>query len=295
MDGDASGRIKCSISNWTGVAYKIPRTELDKCKEREDLKWSGIYFLFGEEDDTGESLVYVGQAGSRKNGEGILHRLLEHTRNAKKDYWSEVVVLTTSNNSFGPTEISFLENRFCELAKFANRYVVKNENSPNGGNITEEKESEMEEFIDQATLLIRTLGYKVFDKIITKTVEEGGDGLELFLTRTTKKSDKVLKAQCVRTKDGFTVLKGSVIEIIDSPAMDKMGKVKRERDSAAIDQNGILLKDVTFSSPSYAAVFVIGNSANGQTEWKTKEGKTLKDHDAELFQMTDEPRQMKQE
>lgn len=23
MDGDASGRIKCTLANWTGVAYKI--------------------------------------------------------------------------------------------------------------------------------------------------------------------------------------------------------------------------------------------------------------------------------
>ena len=45
MDGDAGGRIKCTLANWTGVAYKIPRTALDKCKERDDLKQSGVYFL----------------------------------------------------------------------------------------------------------------------------------------------------------------------------------------------------------------------------------------------------------
>ena len=38
MDGEAGGRIKCTLANWTGIAYKIPRTELDRCKEREDLK-----------------------------------------------------------------------------------------------------------------------------------------------------------------------------------------------------------------------------------------------------------------
>lgn len=37
MDGDASGRIKCTLANWTGVAYKIPRTGIEKCKNREDL------------------------------------------------------------------------------------------------------------------------------------------------------------------------------------------------------------------------------------------------------------------
>lgn len=66
MDGDASGRIKCSLVNWTGVAYKIPRTELDKCKDRADLKQSGVYFLFGKSDETEKEVVYIGQAGARK-------------------------------------------------------------------------------------------------------------------------------------------------------------------------------------------------------------------------------------
>ena len=148
MDGTASDRIKCTLANWTGVAYKIPRTELEKCKERDDLKQSGVYFLFGTSDQTGENVVYIGQAGVRKNGEGILYRLQEHKRNPGKDYWTEAIVFITSNNSFGPTEISYLENRFCKLAMEAKRYIVKNGNDPTSGNITEEKESELEEFID---------------------------------------------------------------------------------------------------------------------------------------------------
>ena len=50
MDGDATGRMKATIANWTGVAYRIPRTSLDLCKDRDDLKQSGVYFLFGVED-----------------------------------------------------------------------------------------------------------------------------------------------------------------------------------------------------------------------------------------------------
>ena len=73
MDGEPTGRIKCTLANWTGVAYKIPRTALDLCKERDDLKQSGIYFLFGTSDQTGNNVVYVGQAGARKNGEGCYH------------------------------------------------------------------------------------------------------------------------------------------------------------------------------------------------------------------------------
>lgn len=59
MDGDASGRIKCTLVNWTGIAYKIPRTALDRCKERDDLKQSGVYFLMGTSDQTDESVVYI--------------------------------------------------------------------------------------------------------------------------------------------------------------------------------------------------------------------------------------------
>ena len=61
------------------------------------------------------------------------------------------IVLTTSNNIFGPTEISYLESRFYALVIQANRYDVKNGNDPTLGNITEEKEAEMEEFIDNST------------------------------------------------------------------------------------------------------------------------------------------------
>lgn len=137
MDGNANGRMKCTLANWTGVAYKIPRTELDKCKERDDLKQSGVYFLFGTSYQTGNNVVYIRQAGARKNGEGILNRLQAHKRNAEKDYLTETIVFTTSNNSFGPTEISYLENRFCNLAMQANRYTIKNGNDPTPGNITE--------------------------------------------------------------------------------------------------------------------------------------------------------------
>jgi len=84
MDGAPSGRIKCTIANWTDVAYKISRTDIDKCKGRDDLTQSGICFLFGYSDQTSDPVVYIGQASVRKNGEGILYRLLVHKRNHEK-------------------------------------------------------------------------------------------------------------------------------------------------------------------------------------------------------------------
>jgi len=283
MDDDASGRIKCTLANWTGVAYKIPRTELDKCKERDDLKQSGVYFLFGTSDQTGNSVVYIGQAGARKNGEGILNRLQEHKRNPNKDYWTEAIVFTTSNNSFGPTEISYLENRFCNLALAAKRYEVKNGNDPTPGHITEEKESELEEFVDNAKLIMGTLSHKVFVPLTKdKTADTASisndaekEEIEMFLTRTIKQYGITVNASAKQTSEGFVVLKGSII----SPEDDNNVQVgvKNKRKNAKVDENNVLQEDVLFSSPSSAAMFVIGKSANGWTSWKTKDGKTLHD------------------
>ena len=285
MDGDANGMIKCTLANWIGIAYKIPRTSLDKCKSRTDLKQTGVYFLFGVSDTTGKSVVYVGQAGNRKNGEGILNRLLEHKRNPKEDYWTEAVVFTTSNNSFGPTEISYLENRFCNLAVAAKRYEVKNGNDPSLGNITEEKESELEDFIEYAELIMGTLGHKVFIPYTSPAVtavpapDTGAalddDEPEMYLSRTIKKSSITVKATGRQTSEGFVVLKGSIISPDDDNTIPP--GVKKLRQASQIDSDHVLQEDVLLGSPSSAAMFVIGKSSNGWTAWKTSDGKTLHD------------------
>ena len=187
MDGEPSGRIKCSLANWTGIAYRIPRTEVDKCKDLEILKQSGVYFLFGTDSDD-NPVVYIGQAGIRKNGKGLLLRVQE--AHPSIDYWTEAVMFTTTNNSFGPTEISYLENRFCNLAIQANRYVVKNGNDPNPGNITEETESELEEFIDYAKIVMGTLGHKVFEPYISSESDNNKEPLLYFEYKGSKATGK---------------------------------------------------------------------------------------------------------
>lgn len=280
MDGDANGCMKCTLANWTGVAYKIPRTELEKCKERDDLKQSGVYFLFGKTEETGESVVYIGQAGARKNGEGILHRLQEHKRNPEKDYWTEAIVFTTSNNSFGPTEISYLENRFCGLAVQAKRYVVKNGNDPTPGNITEEKESELEEFIDNAKIIMGTLGHKVFIPLLVTT--SAPVTIENAAT-VTDTSDELLyfdhsgvKATGKRTSEGFVVLKGSQISAKLTKSCPDPTLRNREKYASKVDENFMLTEDILFTSPSAAASYIGGASLSGNATWRNAQGVTLK-------------------
>ena len=274
MDGTANGRIKCTMANWTGVVYKIPRTELERCKNRSDLKQSGVYFLFGESTDTGKPVAYIGQAGNRKNGEGILNRLFEHNRNADKNYWNEAVVFTTSNNSFGPTEISFLENKFCNLSIAANRYEVKNSNDPSPGHITEEKESEMEEFVEYAIIIMGTLGHKIFESSTETPVDiPTNENAEMLFYL--KRRNGSVDAVCRKTDEGFVVLKGSKISSSFNKYVPKF--IRELRRTCTISFDNILLEDVVFSTPSGAEFFVCGCSSAPYLAWKTKDGVTLKD------------------
>lgn len=277
MDGEVTGRIKCTLPGWSGLAYKIPRTYLDKSKDREHLKQSGVYFLFGK-NNADEDAVYIGQAGIRKNGEGVLFRVSEHLRD--NFYFNEVVMLTTNDNSWGPTEISYLENKFTNLAINTNRYRVQNGNDPNPGNVTEEKEAELEFYVEQFKIMLGVLGYKIFVpliKTLEPVVEEKDDELILILSRKIKRSQIIIKARCKRTSEGFVVLAGSQIEETNSEAIPDTIKELRERCKQNNEiKDGILTKDYLFKSPSYAASFVLGMTTNGKTDWKTETGISLK-------------------
>ena len=280
MDGEVTGKIKCTLSNWTGVIYKIPRIQLGDLKSRDEMKQSGIYFLFGRDEDKQKDVTYIGQATTRKNGEGVLLRIQEHTRDTHADYFNDVIILTTQNNSFGPTEISYLENKFTQLAKEAGRYIVKNGNDPNPGNVTEEKESELDEIVENTLMIIGTLGYRVFVPMTKKVSQDLTDNHStyLYLKRKTKKSNKVIEATCERTTEGFVVLEGSQVEIMDSPNLPASLKEMRQNliDSQVI-QDGVLKEKQLFSSPSYAAAFLLGMQTNGRTDWKNQDGRTLKE------------------
>ncbi len=278
IDGKPIGRIKCTIANWTGIGYKIPRTEIENCHDRKDLSQSGVYFLFGTDEMSGKPVVYVGQAGIRKNGEGVLGRLLEHNRSVEKDYWNEAVIFTTQNDSFGPTEISYLEHMFCKIARQAERYIVKNGNEPTSGNITEEKESELKEFIDYAKVIMVVLGHKVFEPLVEKnkvytgeTEMEIKERVELFC------NERNVMAKCIRTAEGFVLIKGSLLAVKPTKSCAEGILKKRQQHADKIDEKGELLEDILFNSPSGAISFATFSSRSGYTSWKTIDGITLKD------------------
>jgi len=102
IDGQADGRWASELSNWTGKAYKIPRTYINQCTDRDDLSNTGMYFLFGRNDEAGEEQVYIGEA------ENIFNRLKQHL--SEKAFWTECIVFISKNILSDMPGSTFLEN-----------------------------------------------------------------------------------------------------------------------------------------------------------------------------------------
>lgn len=80
-------------------------------------------------------------------------------------------------------------------------------------------------------------------------------------------------------KDGrLTVLEGSKIKE-KSKTVYKRNKqaLSYREDKTIVNDELVLLKDVTFNSPSTAAQFVVDSSRNGWKDWKDSEKRNLKE------------------
>lgn len=278
MDGTASGAIKCMRDNWNGVAYKIPRTDVGELSDREDLRQAGVYLLLGTDENTGQPKAYVGQARSRQNGAGVLGRIKEHLNenNDKAWYWTHAIALLTTNNSFGSTEISYVEHHFYVLAQKAGRFQVHNDNIPGSGHVTEEKKIELDRFIEHAKLLVGSLGSKVFEPLDPESYgvhspDQQNQPVEPLLYLTYKS----VAATGRRTPEGFVVLKGSGVSEETTPSCPNAALVNREKYATDIGPERKLIRDILFATPSAAAEFAMGASASGNESWKNSDGVRL--------------------
>ena len=269
MDGSAEGRISCELSNWNGKAYRLPRAYVRQCADRNDMDNAGVYILFGKSDNTDkEGLAYIGEA------DGILKRLTQHL--SQKDFWNDVIVFISKDNNLNKAHIKYIENRLYEDADKVGRYKLENSNTPTRSTISEPDEAEMEEFIANIKLLIGTLGFKIFDPLLSES--------------NTKKNTRMLflhgargaNAQGISTTEGFVVMKDSLMAGSVTLSYTENYQHLREKllaDKIVVAEEGGVFrftKDTLFSSPSTAASIIMGRCANGVLEWKTDDGRILK-------------------
>ncbi len=265
FDGNPNGRIMCELSNWNGRVYKISRNDLSEFANRPDCEYTGVYFLFGKNEDNKDT-VYIGEA------EKMLVRLKQHLKD--HNYWNDCVVVISKDNILNKAHVKYLENKFYTLAVDSKRSSIINNTVPTCSSISEFDESMLTEFIENARLLVNTLGYKVFDKIDTSVVEKENSDT-IFHIAAARGAD----AKGLLVPDGFMVIKGSKIakDTVPSMASNLVNLRNIMLEKNIINQEFVFVTDYIFTSPSLAAAIVMGRNANGRTEWKNINNKSIKD------------------
>lgn len=265
VNGIANSLITAELSNWNGKAIKIPRTEVNVYDD-EDIKSAGVYFLFCQEEDGSDS-VYIGEA------ENVLDRLNQHLRDyhsgKEKYYWNTAVIFI--GRDLNKALIRYLENRFVEISRECNRYIILTKNTYKNTVIKKSQIATMEEFIDNVKILINVLGYKVLVPVPQAT----NNTIYLYC------KGSGASAKGFVSTGGFTVLKNSIISDHIVPSLETQGKTyfnlrnKLELNGTIV--NRVFEKDYEFNAPSAASAVILGHTSNGNIDWKASDGTKLKD------------------
>ena len=264
--GSPTGLRTAELSNWSGKAIAAPRSELAAFLKRSEVTNPGIYFLTGVDPDSGERVVYVGEA------ENVAKRLRGHK---EKDFWNAVTTFVSKDENLTKAHIRYLEGYFISLANDRSTSVVVN--AANGGaKLPESDAAEMDVFIEKVEQLLPVLGVSDFVRI-----ENARDSSEDLLSCTIKG----LVARGNRTASGFVIYEGSQAVLEHRPSARRV-KAKREE----LIESGVLVKvgeylsftrNFEFGSPSTAGGVVKGGNTNGLKAWKNRAGQTLREIEEE--------------
>lgn len=264
--GDAKSLRTAEISNWTGKAIAAPRTELDDLLQREELDKAGVYILSGTDPLSGSPTAYIGEA------EIIRERLKQH----KAKEWVSAIVFISKDENLTKAHVRYLESRLLAEASQVARFTLE-QNQSGGAKLPESDREDMEVFLSRIRQLLPVLGSDLLIPVAQPASKQQSGGV-LFCRM------KGAEGRGHRTPDGFVVLKGSTAVLIERQSAKNWPSVLALRkqmvaDGTLIEKNGFyeFTKDAAFSSPSAAAAVIEGGSANGLIEWRTKDGKVLKE------------------
>lgn len=243
----------------TMTTYVVPRPLLSEAKKLSGINRPGIYYLISENDDNKIAQIYVGQT---RNG---VARLDDHNRS--KDFLNKAIMFLADNKTFSLDMISGLEVYAINKAHDSNRYKVENSVNPKY-EIDEYDLPLIEEIYEEIQFIMATQGYKIDNSKSTLN--------EVNTLHTTRNGTLAFG---VYDGENFEVLEGSEVDMsrkCHSAVMEKQRKTASANgDIVCVDGKYKLTVSVSFTSPSSAAMFVLGGSSNGWVEWKDKDGKTL--------------------
>lgn len=265
--GDPRGIRVAEITTRIVRVIEVPRSLVDAFLAMPEAQQVGLYLLFGGGEDGGVEQTYIGQSGS------VGARIAQH--NQAKDFWNRVLVVVSLTNSLTQTHALFLEWLALKQAKAAGRYQLENGTAGARPHTPAPLEADCHEIYETASTLLSTLGYPVFEPVVGGTADAAD---EVFYCRAVGAEGRGLY-----TPEGFVVLKGSVGRLENVPSIQNTsGERMRQRlvTTGVLRPDGakvVFEKDHLFRSPSAAAAALLGRTANGWVEWKSKDGRTLGD------------------
>jgi hypothetical protein len=267
VDGDPDGLRLVDRSNWNGKALMFPRALYPKVRERAEFRQTGVYLLFGPRTDGDGEMLYVGE------GDPVRPRFEDHY--ARKDFWTHGAFFV-AGGQLNKAHVQFLEAQLILRAKEAKRALLDNSNTPTEPTLSEADRADMEVFLQHILEMLPLLGVHAFEQSPLTTRRNEGPALTC--------KGRGVEATGYDTPQGFVVRSGSLAAKDEVPSLGQHFPRASEH-RAVLAQNGVLVadgpnqrfaQDFTFSSPSAAATIVLGRAANGRTEWKDANGKTLK-------------------
>ena len=263
--GEPRGIRVAEITTRIVQDFEIPRSRRPDFRAMPESELVGLYFLLGEEDADREKRLYIGQTGE------LASRLVAH--NQKKDFWSRALVLISRTNSLTQTHALFLEWYCIQQALKAERFALENGTGGSRPHTPAPLEADCMEIFETGSWLLSTLGFPFFDTLPAGIAAnpseeafflkgENVDGCGLYLP------------------DGFLLRKDSRGRKDNVQALSEDRRKLRQKyiDAGIMRIEGkqvILNKDHYFSSPSQAALVLLGRTSNGWKEWKTRDGRTL--------------------
>jgi hypothetical protein len=260
--GDPRGMRVAEITTRIVRVIEVPRSQLGDFLRMPEAQQVGVYFLMGELSEAGLPRTYIGQSGS------VGKRLEQHHQN--KDFWNRAFVLISLTNSLTQTHGLFLEWLAIAEATKAGRYGLENGNTGSQPYTPAPLQADCHEIHETAATLLATLGQPIFEPLTSAPTAKGI--VELFYCKGSG-ADGVGEY----TTEGFVVHKGSKgrAEIVPS-----IQGTSHERMRSQLIMEGVLAenagsagsmlvftRDHLFSSPSTAAMAVMGRSANASVRY----------------------------
>ena len=265
QNGNAQSLRVAEISNWNGKALAVPRTELQGILARAESKQAGVYLLTGINNESNKPKAYLGEA------EDVGKRL---NQQLAKEFWVQAIVFVSKDENLTKSHIRYLEGRLIEEAKKIGRFDLDND-VMSGSKLPESDREDMEVFLDRIRQLLPVLGCDILVPVVQPAHTKSSLICKI----------KELTARGQRNAKGFVVFKGSqAAGEVRKSAQTRGGWIIKIRNRlleskvlVADDGHLVFNSDYEFDSPSAAAAIIRGGNANGLTEWRTADGKTLKD------------------